>query len=510
MSVPAPERSLSALPSPGSFGGGPPGGESTDLFDYAQVRRQLGFVGRSVRRHRGLVIAVFVLVTALSVALAAVWPRTYHVQTKILAQRNQVMASLGNPHRSMPSEADAPTRAASETVLRRDNLVGLVKQVNLIDNWETTRQPLLHLKDQVMAKLRGAPTDEDKMDALVGLLERRLTVTTGDGTITLGLDWNNGPMSYQLVESAQRNFLEARHVSEVSTIEEAISILEAHAENVHESIERSLEEIQKLQSQPSRPPGVQDPTRVARPRAASSSTSLALGEPAPEEELNRIKFMLRAKRRAIQDLDEFRAKRLAELQNQLAEQRVIYAQEHPVIVDTQQRITALNQESPQVGALKRDVEDLLEEYKRRGGQNSEAMIEPQRAAAAASRSSEGALTFGSRPLEDSPQLSYAKEQLRIAVSTYQDILLRIDAARIELDTARAAFKYRYSVVNPAQLPKKPDRPNVPMMVLAGMMAALGMAIAAAVLADLRRGRFIEAWQVESALGLPVLGEVTLP
>src|SRR6202012_5600115 len=116
---------------------------------------------------------------------------------------------------------------------------------------------------------------------------------------------------------------------------------------------------------------------------------LALGEAAPEGELNRIKFMLRAKRRAIQDLEDFRAKRLAELQNQLAEQKVIYSDQHPVIIDTQQRITALNQESPQVSALKRDVEDLTDEYKRRGGQNPDSLVEPQRPLGARVANNEG-------------------------------------------------------------------------------------------------------------------------
>ena len=37
---------------------------------------------------------------------------------------------------------------------------------------------------------------------------------------------------------------------------------------------------------------------------------------------------------------------------------------------------------------------------------------------------------------------------------YDTLLDRMNSARIELDTARAAFKYRYSIVRPPQLPKR--------------------------------------------------------
>ena len=482
---------------------------NADLFDYAQIKRQVGFALRSIRRHRGLFAGVSLGVAVLSVTLAATWPRTYRSQTKILAQRNQVMAALGNPHRSVPTEADAPTRAASETILRRDNLVSLVKQTNLVDNWDAKRTGLPKLKDKLLALIGRTPSDEDRMESLILLLDRRLNVSTGEGTVTISIDWPNAQMAYQLVEAAQQNFLEARHVTEVSTIEEAISILEAHADNVHGSIERSLEEIQKLTYGPQvHTGGGSDPSKPAVTKMRPAN--LGLGEVAPEQELNQIKFLLRAKRRAISDLEEFRQKRLAELQTQLNEQKVVYSDRHPVIVDTEQRIAAFNQESPQITALKQDEQELIAEYRRRSGRDPDALSDPSpRASSLATHSETQPRQPGVVEME-SPQLAYAKEQLRIATDTYQDILLRIDAARIELDTSRAAFKYRYSVVNPAQVPKSPEKPNASMMVISGLIGALALGLLSALLQDMRKGHFVEAWQVEKALGLPLLAEVKQP
>ena len=67
---------------------------------------------------------------------SAVLPRTYHVDAQLLAQRNTLMPALGNPGRTVPLEADVPTRAAAEAVLRRDNLLSLMKQTDLMNRWE--------------------------------------------------------------------------------------------------------------------------------------------------------------------------------------------------------------------------------------------------------------------------------------------------------------------------------------------------------------------------------------
>ena len=56
-------------------------------------------------------------------------PKTYHVETKLLAQRNQALA-LG-----ATTAATAPSHSAVETVMRRDNLVAIVQQTDLLHEW---------------------------------------------------------------------------------------------------------------------------------------------------------------------------------------------------------------------------------------------------------------------------------------------------------------------------------------------------------------------------------------
>ena len=117
----------------------PPPEESGDLFDYKAIRQWVGFVWRSVGRHKVGAVLGFVTVFGLSLFLVWVWPKKYESTVKLLANRGDLMAQLGNPHRSQNWDMDGPTRAAQEQVMARDNLVATIKQTNLLDYWDNHR-----------------------------------------------------------------------------------------------------------------------------------------------------------------------------------------------------------------------------------------------------------------------------------------------------------------------------------------------------------------------------------
>jgi len=473
-----------------------PSPENADLFDFQQIKDYLGFVRRAVGRHKMLVAVAWLSVMGVAGAALAMLPRQYHVESKILAQQNHVIASLGNPNRSVPRDADAPTRAASETILRRDNLISLIKQTDLVDNWEATRAPANKLKDWAMRMYKGQPSEEDRVDALVGLLEKKLQVQIGEGTVTIMIDWANDEMAFRLVEAAQQNFLEARHVSEIASISEAITILEGHASGVREVIDGALERINRFDSRKS-----QQPVR------AGGGT----GRRAPDREREQVNAMLAAKKRAISDLEEFRNRRLTELQSKLLELKASYSDAHPEVVHAQQSISALKQDSLQLSDLKKEEAALKSELARMDQNAKDASV-----AAAA----EEALKLPEEGMAPKPTaedmakeeqaVEFAKARIGVSLSKYDELLERIDSAKIELATARAAFKYRYSVVRPAQRPKKADKPNVPIMLAMGGFAATALAVLAAVLADVRTGKVLESWQVSRLIGVPVIAEVNRP
>src|SRR5258708_1666446 len=90
--------------------------EEGESFDLAALKDYAGFVPHAAARHKVLSLCIFAVVVGLAQAVAWALPRSYHVESRLLAQRNQVIGALAIPSRVMPDTADAPTRLAAETV----------------------------------------------------------------------------------------------------------------------------------------------------------------------------------------------------------------------------------------------------------------------------------------------------------------------------------------------------------------------------------------------------------
>jgi hypothetical protein len=451
-----------------------PAYEREDLFDWHKVRRYAGFSLGSVRRRPVLFALVSCGMVSLAAGALAVLPRTYEVESKLLAQRNSGLAV-----RSDTNPLDQPTKAAAETIMRRDNLQALVRQTDLVQEWPKRRAPLLRVKDWLLRKLGRAPSDEDLTEGLTDFLQKNFTVwTTPDNTtVTLKVHWPDPLMAYRLVDAAEQNFIEKRHVLEVATIAEQISILEGHAANLKNAIETQVAELQGLRE-------------GAAPKGRRSTSPRPRARAVDPEVLN-LRVMLDGKRRAIADLEESRRRHFTELQTRLAEQRAVYAENHPMLRDLQRSIESLRQESPQLATLRQEERELRRQLSERPDGGEGAMPGAPNIPADLFRA------FS--PDEDS-SVEYARAQLQYAAQQYAAMRGRIDTARIDFDTARAAFKYRYSVVTPPQVPRGPIKPKVPLVLAAALIAGLVLALFATTFADLRAGVVLRRWQLEDLLG----------
>jgi uncharacterized small protein (DUF1192 family) len=475
-------------------GAGDAAAESAQLFDWALIGSYALFILHSIRRHKLLFGLVWVGIVAFSYALMVCMPKTYRVQATLQAQRNTVMPALSNPGRAIPMDADTPTRQAAETVQRYDNLVALIQQTELLKVWPLRRAPMLRVKDFLWRKLFAPPTREQQVVSFAYYLRDKLWVATGEGTVTIGIEFPDGELAYRLVDTAVDNFLEARHAAEVSGISEAITILEARAEQARQALETSVQQLQAVRDQ-----------RAGRSGKRARKSGLQVRAPAaPDEETSRLLLTVQSKRRAIADLEEFRRRRFTELQTKLQEQRALYSENHPAVLDIQQSLLAVRQESPQVAALKNELASLEDELKKKGtgGDAAQEVHRPARMVIPADRLE----PVDPREDEDA-QVEYMKEQINFALSKYNSFLDRIEGARLELDSARAAFKYRYTVVLPAQKPSYANKPSPTFVLGASLVAGFVFALLITALRDLRSRKLLEKWQVERALKIPLIGEV---
>jgi uncharacterized protein involved in exopolysaccharide biosynthesis len=499
-----------------------------DRRDHQRLRNYASFLVGSVRRHRLLVAAVFVTIVGATVASFFVLPKTYHVETKALAQPNSALTVRGDG-----PGAESLTRVAADTVLRHENLLALIQETNLLEYTREHRAPVQRARDAIMKALHARQdTDAEKLDALVGRLEKVLTVwtsdsgtTAGGSTVTIAIDWPDGPMACRLVDAAQRAFFDARYAREVTALGESIEILRRHTTSLQEDIDAAVSSIAKM----SGPGEVRQPVSTAtapaaRPRWLSAPRPIPPGAPPITPALQQLQSQIDAKARAIQELEGLRRQRLSELQARLAEARTTYTENHPTITNLKEALAALSADSPQLVGLRQEEASLKAQYAQYdsgGARPADPSVPAMVWRVAPATPAGGAagtppqvpgdvlrLAIDLREDRD-PGMVYARGQLRDAMDKYDALRTQIQTAQIDLETAQAAFKYRYTIVTPAHLPKAPVVPNVPLVTLTALMAGLLCGLLLAIVVDVRRGKLLERWQIERMLERPILGEIAL-
>lgn len=426
----------------------------------------LGLVLGMARRRFVLAVAVFLAGMGAVTGYFSTRRPFYRVETKVLAQRQQAL-----PSAVRPIFEDMPTRSAWELVHRRDNLIAIIRQANLLPRTPAAPGPTEAKERGPLSRLapgHSAPAEGDAIDTLVMVLDKRLKVMVEDGTIAIQLDWGDPREGFEIVEAALQNFLEARHLQEVTAIDDVIAVLQGREAVLRKRLDDTIAEARK------RPlPTVRLP---ARPKA-------------PSEELVRLQSAAESKQRAIQDVEEFRRRRLADLQTQLDQARNTFSEVHPTVVSLRQQISALERESPQVDALREEERKVRSQYAARAAREGISAAAPLPA-----------------PAVEAPSFSEEDERVRDARVQYEQASARLGAAQVERDAARAAFKFRYNVIWPPQVPSEPFSPNPVKIFGAGLIASLMLALGLAAMPDLLRGRVLQRWQVERMLELPVLGD----
>jgi uncharacterized protein involved in exopolysaccharide biosynthesis len=474
-------------------------GPDEALVDLEWLGDLLRFPFNALRRHRRLALtaaSLVLLATALAVVIA---PRTYEVQSRILARRNMVLPALGNPRRTVPTESDAPAALAVEAVLNRDNLSAIIDSTGLVAKIPTLISLPRRAFELARERVKGPRTDVEKHDMLVKLLEQRLYVAAVDGTegtVTIGVRWREPATALAIVELAQQRFLDRRYDQEVELLNESIGILERYVQNANDAIASSMASLRDL-------PGVRIADLDARRFTGAAQTSARTR--ALNGEMARLQAQLASVRNGLGQQEAAYTQRVSAARGRLTELQSRLGSAHPEVASARTELALASELPPGLAELRTEERALVDQLAKLGASmpgstDAAAELAMQRL------NFERLMQQRVDSLED-PRLTYARSQLKIAITNYEDMLERLEAARIELETARAAFKYRYTVTNPPEFPKKAASPNVPLLVVGGLLLTVLAAIFVATSRDVLGGRVVESWQVRRQLGLPVLGEV---
>lgn len=457
------------------------------LFDYGY------FALHAVQRHLKGAIATLVLTMAAVTMVANAWPKTFQIDGRLLVAQGSLVSSLVNPERAMSRDIGAPTIGAQEIVESRDNLLSILTEMNLLDEWERTRKPLLRLKDSIFRLFLGAPTQQQRIDGMIGLIEERLQVgTSEEGTVSFVLKWPDAEMGRQIVEKAMRNFLEHRRVTETAAITDSIAILDKSAETIEGQVRATLGQLPRERMK-GPAPRIPQPV-ISAPSGPSAEATVRLA---------RLRSALDERRQEVARLDGVRTQQLADAQTRLSAALAIYTDGHPSVAALRQNVQRLASESAELAAARRDVRSLEADYDALSTSvgTATATAEQQRMLSQMQASAPVTPIEIFRP--NNSETDPIGLRLKNQMSELATVHARASAARAELASLQAGFKYQYSVVRPPQLPREPLGPNVVAMLGAGLIASLLLALAFAVSADLAGGRVLEAWQVERQVRAPI-------
>lgn len=482
----------------GGGGGGPGRGGDDDEGPSIALGARASEAARSAKRRKGLSFVVVMICGALTVLAAIFAPRTYEVEARVLVQRTNAITGEQQQTYMTPEEQRNIAKEYEEQVMSHDNVLAIVRQKNLVERWDDMRQPHRRLIDKINRKLgKPAPTDDEKFEALVNNIRSRMKVWVDATTVTIKLDWSEPEAARDIIDAAVKNFLEARFQSEVGVIPERLKILEADLTQAHKDLEAAANELVRLQK-------LNDPNKKVQVVIPQLPQGVHTGPKIDETQVDpALKARLDNVRNQIAVLQEAKLRRVAELNQELIQKRQTLAEGHPEIIALKQTIAATEADPPQLTKLKAEERSILDEI---AAKQRDAAA---RAADAAKATPRTAVTVPKPDPTPEVVIGQAKnvqdaQVLFDAVTKrYSDLVNQLDSARREMKTAEAAFKQRYKVTHPAEIPAGPKRPVALIAIAIGVLSTIAAVLAVAALADRFSGIFFEPRDVRDRLGLPV-------
>jgi len=468
-------------------------------FQPEVIKSYLAFAGTAIRRRWWLSIVVFVAGLGLTFLAMLYLPRKFTCTTVLMGQGSQVLE--GNDRAN-------PFAAAAQLVMSHENLERLVHQTDLIRKFEQRRPPLLALKDRIVARIFGEMDQDVKLAVQVGTLESALYVADEGGTLSVSVTWTDGVTAKELAEAARDSYIKTRHDAEMSAFKEKMTILEGHATRLRQEIDTLAAQIETLQKQKREKADAEDKT-AAKGSVRSAPRRVFAGLPADVPagaSIEELKKKLDEKKKKLDDLDGERERKIREERAKVAELKLRLTPSHPEVVMAEQRVSLLAQPSSDVLLLRSEVQGLEDDIAQRNAMSSKP------------RTSGGGGGVGGDTLppsvvgllqQDDAVDPAVTAQLAGAVGRYGSLRDELRSARIQLDTAQAAFNQRYRVMIPAVVPTSPKSPKMRMILLAGIAVSLLLSLILPILLELRTGIMVERWQVHM-VQLPVLAELRLP
>ncbi len=466
------------------------------------ARFLLGFIWHSIKRHRRLVIVIFIAVVGLSIGLIRVLSPEYEVSARILTYPSGPLIEV----RPYEGRASSP-----ELIKSRENLKKVVKELELTKRWQSNRSTLGSLKDYILIDLLGMkkPTQEEFDGIMLDLLATKVNAWVDGNVVTIIVYWNDPETTYLIVDRLVKHFLEdqfqqenAQYIVKISNAEKRL----ARSEELLAAAEKRYRDSSEEEATAVSGTAQEEKTRTLSVPSATAEPAKPVTNPVMEENIDEMERELSLKRREAELLQNTYVQRVGEAKNRLAELKLTMGPQHPEVVKAERLVEILSTPPPSIEKLRVEQENLAVKIAKAKDAQASSTAAPRRRR-----------TYATAPTqtEERSETPYVERnakfdeytQAKIARNTMAEELLN---ARIQYEAAKSALDYRYKVTQPPNVPKGPIKPKPKMIIVAAIIAGLFLGMFLAVFIDVKTGRIVESWQVSRFLRKPVLGELDEP
>jgi polysaccharide chain length determinant protein (PEP-CTERM system associated) len=452
------------------------------------------------KRRWWLALVVFAAPFTAVLGLVTFAPDVYEATAKVVVERQQVPEAFVKT--TVTSELESRLRAISEEVLSRTRLQELITRYNLYPNLRQTVPPET-LVERMRANILPLTLSSE------GKGPRSVTVS-----FTIGFRGGD-PQTVALVTNALAAFY----------IEENLKVRERMATGTAQFLRVQLEETKKrLDEQERRVSDFKRKHIGELPNQMSANltllerlgTQLALNSTNMARALERREVLLKE----IAEADALGpnaapdaiAPRLVKLREQLTEARTRFTDKHPDIRRLREEIALLENQLSQEKAPEVEATKLANPTLSRLRQSLAEKDAEIRALRAEEKNIRTAMADYQRRVDNSPRREQEFQELDRDYETtkdlYRSLLKRYDEAQLAENMEQSQKGEQFRVVDRALPPTAPAAPKRLKLILMGLVAALGLGVGAAVLAEQLDGSFHAVDDLRDFSPVPVL--LTLP
>jgi polysaccharide biosynthesis transport protein len=194
------------------------------------------------------------------------------------------------------------------------------------------------------------------------------------------------------------------------------------------------------------------------------------------------------------------------IEAELAEQKAVEAQAVPVVPSAANntaseaaRRAAVNKE--EVAQTNERLASLKAQIAAAGNEIAFRAAEQQRISAEMKANSE---RINRLPLREQ-QMAQVTRDYEISKTNYRNLLDKKLAAEMAADLEHGQKPERLTLLDPARVPEKPERPNRPLLYALGSLFSVAVGVAAGLGLEIRAGRLLGQWELAAAI--PVVARI---